>query len=37
MVVNHNNMSSVATTKFSDNYEVKEELGKWVILNFLID
>ncbi|KAI6175272.1 Calcium/calmodulin-dependent protein kinase [Aphelenchoides bicaudatus] len=27
MVVNHNNMTA-ATTKFSDNYEVKEELGK---------
>jgi calcium/calmodulin-dependent protein kinase (CaM kinase) II len=28
MVVNHNNMSTATTTKFSDNYEVKEELGK---------
>jgi len=27
MVVNHNSMSA-ASTKFSDNYEVKEELGK---------
>lgn len=32
MVVNHNNMSAATTTKFSDNYEVKEELGKWVVV-----